>query len=337
MQHHPMAESSDTGGPVVEEEGETGSGSAAEASTQNDPCTPGEDLGKSWIDWINRKVDSAVCQSSMWFDGFFGDDRADEIYGTTGGRVSTHLYWTEYDDFDPKLRFRAHYVLPNLDNKVDAFVGRETRDEYLTDTRDPSDPGNPFFGLDDEEELLVGLGYSPDRRPDRRLRFSVGANLRWPPEPYAKVNYRRIFELDQLSLLRWRQTVFWELEDQLGTTTNLDLERRLGASFLLRWAINGTISGITDGIDWWTNLTLYQSLSSRRALAYTVWSTGETLAEVPLNETGIRVVYRQRIARDWLFVDVGPSVSWPRWVPEDLREPSWGAVIGAEMLFGSWR
>jgi hypothetical protein len=271
----------------------------------------------------------------MWFDHFFGDDRAFDEYNQAGGRVSGHLYWTEHDGIDPKFRFRVRYPLPNLDNRVDAFIGRETRDEYLTDVGGSSDPTAPLFGVDDEEELLIGLGYHPVRGDVQRFRVSFGVKVDFPPEPYVKARYRYVRPLGRSSLFRWRQTVFWELEEQAGTTTNLDLERRLGDPFLLRWTNTGTISGRTEGVDWWSNLTLFHSLSDRRAFAYTVWASGESQREVPLEEYGLRMVYRQRVHREWLFVDIGPLVSWPKDEAGEERQLSLGAVIGVEMLFGS--
>jgi hypothetical protein len=302
-----------------------------------DPCVPPQEFGKSVADWINRRVHRTVCSSAVWFDGFFGGGRTYDEYSHTGGRASVHLIWTEHDGFDPKLRFRVRVALPNLDERFDAFVGRESRSDYLTDAYDSSDPGSPLFGLDEEEDLLIGLGYSPVRGNRRRFRVSFGAKVDVPPEPYVKARYRYVHFFGERSMFRWRQTVFWELEDQFGITTNLDLERRFGHDYLLRWANTGTVSGISEGVDWWSNLTLYHSVDSRRAIAYTVWVTGETEAPVTTEEYGIRVVYRQRVHRDWLFVDIGPQISWPREGPLDLREPSFGAIIGFEMHFGERR
>jgi hypothetical protein len=62
--------------------------------------------------------------------------------------------------------------------------------------------------------------------------------------------------------------------------------------------------------------------------------TGATDAPVDTQEVGARVVMRRRVYRQWLFVDFGPIVSWPRFKPEEGRDPSWGAVVGVEMVFG---
>lgn len=298
-----------------------------------DPCLSPEDLGESWLDWLNRRTNRTVCDSAMWFDNFFGDDRALEEHSQTGGRVSTHVTWTQRDEFDVQFGFRVRINLPNLDERWYAFVGRGTRDEYLTDTSYRSNPGGPL-GINQEQELLIGLGWTPRQNDYDRIAFRLGVTVAWPPEPYAKMIYRHSHYFSEKSQLRWRQTVFWALEDRFGTTTNLDLDRRLSDVLLFRWTNTGTISGVTEGIEWWSTPTLYHTLTSRSALAYAFWINGSTRAPVELEEYGVRIVFRRRIARDWLFLDVGPMVSWPRREVVDVREASWGALIGLEMQFG---
>jgi len=73
----------------------------------------------------------------------------------------------------------------------------------------------------------------------------------------------------------------------------------------------------------------------RRALALAVGFNGETDAPVPLQDYGIKVAWRQRIARDWLVLELRTSLDYPREKPEQTREPSWGVGIGFEMSFGT--
>jgi hypothetical protein len=299
-----------------------------------DPCESPEELGESWLDWLNSRTHRTVCESAMWFDSFFGDDRAVEEYSRTGGRVYGSVIYTERDQWDSRFSFNVRVNLPNLDDRWHAFIGRESPDEYLSDTGDRSNPGGYPAGFDDEQQLLVGLGWTPQRDDFDAISFRLGATVSWPPEPYVKMIYRRNHYFSEATSLRWRQTVFWELDDGVGTTTNLDLEHRLSEALLFRWTSTGTISEITEGVEWWTTPTLFQAVSGRNAVAYAVWFNGATDAPVELEEYGVRVVYRRRIAREWLFLDIGPLVSWPRREVEEQRETSWGGLIGFEMQFG---
>lgn len=305
-----------------------------DAFVDGDPCVSPDDLGETWLDWLNRTTHRTVCGLSMWFDGYFGDERVYEEYSRTGGWMSIHTFYTQRDQFDARFRFNVRVNLPNLDRRLHAFVGMEGREEYLTDSGILSPPGPLPTTLDEERQLLIGLGWTPQRNDFNALTFRVGVRVEWPPAPYVKAIYRHNVFVGDASSLRWRQTVFWAQEDQLGTTTNLDLERRLSDHVLIRWTNTGTISGITEGVEWRTSPSLFQTISSRNALAYSVWLTGATGAPVHVEEYGARVVYRRRVVRDWLFLDVGPTVTWPRRDIEETRGTSWGAMIGIEMQFG---
>ena len=62
--------------------------------------------------------------------------------------------------------------------------------------------------------------------------------------------------------------------------------------------------------------------------------TGETDTVVPLHEYGAKFAWRQAVIRDWLVLELRTSVTWPKELPEQDREPSWGLGFGFEMLFG---
>jgi hypothetical protein len=81
-------------------------------------------------------------------------------------------------------------------------------------------------------------------------------------------------------------------------------------------------------------LTYYRALPRERGVAGQIFTSGEFDAAVPLGEYGIRVAYRQRLFRDWLVLELRPSVTWPKDRPEEPRKPSWGIGIGFEMMFG---
>jgi len=114
----------------------------------------------------------------------------------------------------------------------------------------------------------------------------------------------------------------------------LDVERALDIDALLRWTASGTISEESEGVRGYTALTLYRALSGNRAVAGQVFTSGEFDAAVPLGEYGIRVAYRQRLFRDWLVLELRPSVTWPKDQPNEPRRASWGFGIGFEMFFG---
>ncbi len=315
--------------PAPANERDASDGPDAETAAQSE-----EPARNAWIDRFNRQVHSGVKSAARWFDGFFGNPRAFEDAYTTYGSLAIRVHWTEYEGFDEELRGRGEVQLPNLDRRWRAFIGRLDEDDYLTYATDQRTIAEQMRRRDRDEEILLGLGFSPMDAGRQRFDLGGGVRIDWPPEPYVRGRYRTYYNLGAQSLLRLRQTAFWRLDDGFGVSTSADVEQRVDPTKVLRLAGRGTLSETSDGVDWWSSVTLYQALSGDHALAWHAWINGETDDPVPVEEYGVRVLNRRRIYREWLFLESGVEISWPRRHLREEREPSWGIIVGVEMQVG---
>jgi len=315
---------------TVPEPGEA-AGSADEAVDQ---CDVGNLADPAWVDRMRLRLSQAACASSAWFDGFFGTERRYEDYRATYGSVSLGTLWDERDGFDPRLRFRIRLQLPQADERLNAFIGRVDREEFVTGREEEFDALPSRFGQEDEDELLLGLGWSS---PDRRGSWfdsDVGVKIALPLDPYVRGSWKLVHDFSKSTLLRLRESAFWRNTEGFGVTSRADLDYVLEPGLLSRWTAVATYSEESLGVDWYTTLTLFQSIDEIRAFAYQVSYSGETDREVPIKDWGVQLIYRQRISREWLFVELRSSVTWPKDEPQEPREPNWGVGIAIEMLFG---
>lgn len=290
--------------------------------------------GLAWIDRMQAGLYRRTCLMVAGFDGFFGNARFDDQYEATHGSLAVGTLWDERDHWDPSVRFRVSVRLPQLSARANAFVGRGDPEEYVTELRDDFDTLPRQFGDAEDDAVLLGLGYRQPGTAGGHFDASVGAKLDWPPAPYAKVAYFIAQPLLERNLLRFRETLFWRDEDGFGSTTRVDVERLLTEDLLVRWTGLGTYSQETEGLRWFSNLTLYQNLGDRRALAYQVGASGESENDVSLTDYGLRVIYRRSVYRDWLILELRSSVGWPQETLSESREANWGAGVALEMQFG---
>ena len=290
--------------------------------------------GTAWIDRMQAGLYRTICLSAARFDGFFGNARFDDEYQATHGSLAVGALWDERDQWDPSVRFRAHVRLPQLSERFTAFVGRLDPDEYVTELRDDFDTLPRQFARADDDAVLLGLGYRQPARRGGHFDAGVGARLGWPLEPYAKGTYRLALPLFDRNLLRLHETIFWQEGDGLGATTRLDFERLLAEDFLVRWTGSGAFTEEAEGVHWFSTLTLYQNLGDGRAFAYEAGISGESDREVGIADYGLRAIYRRRIHREWLFLELRSSITWPRDTLLERRQPNWGAGVALEMLFG---
>lgn len=300
------------------------------------PCEVAEEDDGTWLDKSQTVVYQTICGSVAWFDGFFGDRRFDEQSPETFGRIGLSAFWDERDHFDTKFRLRARLALPALEERASLLIGRGSTEEIIEEKPNVQDTVPSNFNQVDDDSFLIGLGYRRGQGLKRGLDFSVGAKVRLPPEPYVKAAYRRAWELSDSTLVRIRPLAYWKYDEGLGSTLHVDLDQLLTNTSMLRWSNSGNVSQDpeVDGVRWLSYLSLFRALSNRRALSYHLLAGGETGGEVKLQNYGFELRYRQRVLREWLFVEALGSLTWPREFRDEERESNFGVGVGFEMYFG---
>jgi len=295
---------------------------------------PGAD-GTAWIDRVQRGVYTGVCGSARWFDGLFGNARFDQDSDETFGRLGLFEQYDRRDQLDTKLRLRARYALPNLKNRFRLTLGRGDEQQLVEDR--PTNADNPApagFQSVEDDAWLLGLGYSKQSGLEDGFDFGVGVRLSGGLDPYVKATWRHNWLFGGDTMLRFRETPFWRDSRGLGATTQLSLDHLATDRILLRWDNIGTVAEDTEALDWGTSVSLYQSLSRRRAISYTALLRGETGADVAIQNYGVEARYRQNVFRRWIFMELAASVTWPRETLDEEREINPGVGIGFEMYFG---
>ena len=133
--------------------------------TPMEGCAQRDQDDSTMLERVRRRLTVTACASSAWLDGLFGDQFRYDEYRATYGRVSAGGLWSDYDGFDPRLRFRVRLKLPQWDDRITAFAGRVGEDDYISDTEGDFEalPTRQFGDLEDES-VLVGLGYSSPER-----------------------------------------------------------------------------------------------------------------------------------------------------------------------------
>ncbi|MEZ5566319.1 MAG: hypothetical protein R3F24_12835 [Gammaproteobacteria bacterium] len=299
------------------------------------PCDKPGSNTDAWIDRMQRGVYSTVCGTAAWFDGLFGNPRFEQDSDETFGRLGLFESYDRRDKADTRLRLRARVALPNLENRFRVVVGRGQAQELVEERPASSEnPLPPTFNSVNDEAWLLGLGYSKQNGLERGFDFGIGVRLRTPIDPYVKATYRHNFVFNSDTMLRFRETPFWRDSRGFGTTTEVTLDHLVNQTLLARWNNTATIAEDTEGFEWSSNVSLYQSISRRRAVSYTVLMVGETEADVKLQNYGFEARYRQNVYREWLFMELRAGLTWPKETLEEERKINPGVGIGFEMYFG---
>ena len=324
--------------PIINSPIESSEQAASPGNAGSGACTPEEQIN-GVLDRTQSSVYRVVCGTSMWFDGFFGEATYYEGSNTSYGQINLGGYWDERDGFDPKTQFRARLALPNTRRRVRLIAGIGDADEVIDGSAN-SQFENPAEGFRDieEEDALLGLGFSPSRsrRQKQGFDFDVGVKFSTPLDPYARVNYRWNRILSEQWSVRLQERVFWQGDDGWGSSLSGDLTHIFSPNLMTRWGNFLKVSESLDGLSWVSNLTTYQSLSNRRAVSYRLYIKGDTGRAVPIKDYGFEFRFRRRIfSKEWFFLELTAGVSWPRQLAGESRQANFGAGVEFEMHFGN--
>ncbi len=273
------------------------------------PDTPAETI----FDLGRREASRFLTERVRAFDGFFGDQKLDDVGEVPWLRVRLGVEWEEGWNFKFRQRFRAYVPLPILERQLGAFIG--TDEDELAEDPDYFDrePGNP---------AAAGLRYFFRKHEHLDGQISTGIRIRSSrpvvylrPMLKGKVTRGRIY-------FEPRQSFFWYSDDGFGEETVLEFNYSLSRHFLFRLRPAFTWSETSRGID----------LSQRISLRYLdrlvdghpnfalnlEWdSSGYTHPSYKYDRHRLGLVARHRIWRPWLRLEYGPRLTWERRVPGD--------------------
>jgi hypothetical protein len=296
-------------------------------------CEDQEDL-RAWIDKLHSSLYRFSCSSVSWFDGLFGSRQFDDEYRATHGTVTAGGLWSEHDGFDKTLRFRIRLYFPQIAENFNAFVGRADRNDFVDESRSElfALPNQFNSGLDDS--VFVGLGVNEKMKKRGSFDFDAGVRISNPIDPYVKGSYRYSRPVGDVDLLRFRETLFWQKREGFGTSLLVEWSHVFDRDNLLRWTNNGLFSENSIGMRWFSDLNLYHLINSERAIALEMFANGSTYYEVPLTTYGTAVIFRQRVWRKWLYLELRTGVDWPRNFLGEERKLNPNGALTFEMRFG---
>lgn len=196
--------------PVAEPETET-SGEHFEDPAPGDSsqlkCRPPgfEEDDTGLLDKSQVRLEQVVYGTSRWFDGLFGSSSVECAGNVSRGYVATGLRWDERDGAKFRARFRARVALPALNKRARLMIGRGDADRMIEGTADEAVQNLPDrFNDFDEQDFLLGLGFSRSDGLRKGWDLGVGVKFSVPIDPYARARYHIIPVVSERVL--WRMT-----------------------------------------------------------------------------------------------------------------------------------
>lgn len=289
------------------------------------------------LDTAQGRIEQIVYASSRWFDGLFGVSDAECAGNVSRGYIGAGLRWDERGGTRFRGRLRARVALPALDRRARLVLGRGDADRIIDGSEDENFETIPErFAAFDDQEFLLGLGYSRDGALQKGWDFGLGIKVSTPLDPYTRVRYFWNPVVAERWLWRVVPRLFWQDSRGFGVSLTNTVDLAVNERWMWRSWTSLVDDQESDGLEWTSRLTAYQHLNDLSALAYSVFANGKAEARVPLTDYGVEVRFRRAVLREWFLLELLTSVSWPRAFEVETRETNIGVGIEFEMQFGDW-
>ncbi|MDH3998455.1 MAG: hypothetical protein OET90_06410 [Desulfuromonadales bacterium] len=261
-----------------------------------------------FMDETHEMISEQITAPSIWFDEFFQDQRTDDEPAGTLVRLRGSMIVEEGEGVDFDGNIKARLKLPNLKRRFHLIFTSEDDElgsKTVKDARIDEELG-------ESKSNTLALQYTQKRTAkvnvSHRVRVETDGGLN--PQVRSRVRYRK--PLTEQTVLTLEQAVFWEDEDGFGAESRFDFDYLLDDKELIRTSARGVMSEESDGLEWAARLQWLKSFSHKRAVSVAAYTVGETEPKSEVTEYGTFVKYRQRIYKEWLFVEVKPEVNWQR-------------------------
>lgn len=291
------------------------------------PAAPAADVG------LFESTRSALRSSTEWLaqgvDNWFGDKPFAQGGSVREGRLAVSLLRRQDTGTDLDVRLHARFRLPNLEAQSGyLFVGRDNPREVVTDTPAAfSRQQRQLPERDIDRSFFAGLGFALRESVDVRLGVRGGL------KPYAQARYRRPWTLGERDGIEFRQTLFWSVDDHIGSTTALAYEHAYSPTLALRWLSAATVTQVARKFEWSSSLGAYKLLPVQRVFSLALLASGRQGSGVAVTDVGVQARWQQPVHRDWLLADVTLGHFWPRPEAQSERGRAWAVGAGLQMLF----
>jgi hypothetical protein len=291
---------------------------------------PSPEKEQGTVDSVHEKVSTKVVSTAARLDSFFDDDRVVDEENKSTLRLISTVSKEKDDSIQYDTTFRIKLILPRTRERIKLVISGNGDDELDPDNT-PQDDIRQDFENRGEQNISLSLWYSFLSTPKRNLNLHVGLRLRsGSPVVYAGPRYRQLFKY-KLWDIRFIETIRWYTDEGWESKTSLDFERTVFEKCLFRNNFQGSWFEGENGYFYNINFFVYHPLSFRRALVYEWTNSFQTRPAHQLTEIALRVRYRQKIWRDWLFVEIAPQVSFSKEKDFDTIP---GIFVRLEAIFG---
>lgn len=261
-------------------------------------------------------------------DKFVGDRRLEEDNPGSRIKITPGLKLRDADGLDFSIRVNGKLRLPRFEDRVDLVLSSIDDSDSVLDDLDR----RQALSRGDEGEGTASLRYYLKETLNFKVSTDAGLRFRPEPDPRTSLRLRLHHDFEHLTT-RFTQTFFLEAKDGFGEKTQFDLDQQQPRRHLRRLSTTVLWSEASDGVEAGQSLSLYRYLSRRRVVGARLGIAGVLEPSARVENYTARLIYRQRVHRDWIFMEIEPGLDFPR--ERDFQSTGF-VYLKFDIILGDW-
>lgn len=279
------------------------------------PCMGEKGFGDAWLDRTHSYINTLVCQPSVWFDNFFGEQRSEEDWAGSLVRVSSYYRFDEDGEEEGAgTEVSASLRLPRMSRKLKLVITSDRQEDHITTypDEDPYDQDGELAGAEERGRSTAGLRLYMTDTKRVRLNLGIGARLKDRLEPYFRIRLRVTELITRRSLIRLTPALVWFGDEGINQSFRIDLERRLGEDLMIRATESALWKEAEPGVGWGVALSLFDRITPNLVAVVEGSAKGNTYPKNDVQRYRFLTRFRSNFLRPWLFFEAAPELYWPR-------------------------
>lgn len=207
---------------------------------------------------------------------------------------------------------RANVHLPIAEQKLHLLIESDPDKNATVDPKQTQSP--PLAQPSTPKSYAAALRI--EKSEAERWHLSLDGGIKFhglleAPTPFVRTRTSLAMPLE-LWNVRLSETVFWFNTIGAGETTQMDWERPISQPLMFRATSVATWLNNTQNFDLRQDMIFFHKLDERTALMYQASAIGVGRPNTVVTEYVVLALYRYRLHREWMFLEVSPQLHFPR-------------------------
>ncbi len=160
--------------------------------------------------------------------------------------------------------------------------------------------------------------------------LDIGVRTRIPLDPFIRGTAKREWDLDDNWVGRIHQRVSYFHSNSFSAKTKFIFERPLSQKSLFRHKTELEWEKLEDQLAFADVFSVFNEIDDDRVVEYQFGILGSSLSNTHIDDIFVGANYRERLYKDWLYLEVIPEILFPR---EDDYEMTHSLTLRLEVMF----